>query len=102
MNEELKPCPFCDVAAEMLSPIGDFKFCRCPKRHKCPTHGKPFLMTEWNSRPREDKLNATVEEMSKFIKEFCNICRNYDQKQKCCRSGVCPRSQILKKARGEE
>lgn len=69
---DLKPCPFC--GNEYPTPKGGFEWCKCTA-----CSASVDRIEDWNTRPREDALQAEVESLREaltFIQHFAVLRSN--------------------------
>ena len=66
MSEELKPCPFCGMKANIVEDMNTW--CCCS--NEGASHGDYLEIKEWNTRPIEDELRAENDALKDILKEW--------------------------------
>ena len=72
MIGEAIPCPFCGKPADIIEIIRGNKRARC-NNDNCPNHHLPTMTLEdWNTRPREDALQAEIDRLQNGLESIAN------------------------------
>ena len=85
MNDELKPCPFCDGTDINVVIEGNFSFEECAgcgatsEAHRayeiCTEQRKAAAADKWNTRPAEEALQARIAELGWHNDAGRHLCR---------------------------
>lgn len=76
IREDLKPCPFCDGAAQLIhEDIWHWVQCSNPECYTMPWKdlGVSGAVEVWNTRPIEDELRAEIERLKAELKKHRGI-----------------------------